>query len=127
MDIALFRTNFPEFASTTTYPDSTITFWSSFAEIMLPQCVWTTVWTTAVNLYVAHELVLAAQNVSASTVGGLPGQGGGIANSKTVGEASIGYDSVTPSEKDAGWYNLTLYGRQLYRLIQIFGAGALQL
>lgn len=127
MDIPTFRTNFPEFANATTYPDSTITFWSNLAEIMLRQCVWTTVWTTAVNLYVAHELVLASQNVSTAAVGGLPGQGGGIASSKAVGSASIGYDSVTPSEKDAGWFNLTNYGKQLYRLIQIFGAGAVQL
>lgn len=127
MDIAAFRTNFPEFASTSVYPDAQITFWATLAETMLPQCVWKTVWTTAVNLYVAHEIVIAAQNVNTSAAGGSPGQSGGIANSKAVGEVSVGYDSVTQSEKDGGWWNRTTYGQNLYRLIQIFGSGAIQL
>jgi Protein of unknown function (DUF4054) len=127
VDNPTFRANFPEFANTTVYPDSMLTFWATLAEAMLPVRVWNTIWPLAVNLYVAHELVLAAQNVSTSSVGGSPGQSGGIANSKTVGSASIGYDSVTPSEKDAGFWNLTNYGRQLYRLMMIFGAGCIQL
>lgn len=127
MDIAAFRVNFPEFTDTTAYPSSTITFWSTLAEKMLLVDVWGTVWTTGVQLYVAHEIVLSTQNAKASAVGGSPGQAGGIANAKTVGSASISYDATTQSEKDAGWWNRTTYGQQLWRLIQIFGAGAIQL
>lgn len=127
MDIPTFRTNFPEFASVTVYPDGTITFWATLAETLLPLCVWKTVWPTAVNLYVAHELVLASQNAAAAAAGGSPGQSSGIASSKAVGEVSVGYDTASSAEKDAGWYNLTNYGKQLYRLIQIFGAGCIQL
>lgn len=127
MDIAVFRTNFPEFADTVIYPDATITFWSELAEIMLPETVWKRVWIKACNLYVAHEITLAAQNVKTAAVGGAPGQSGGIANSKTVGSATISYDSTVQSEKDAGWWNRTTYGQQLYRLIKIFGAGCVQL
>lgn len=127
MDIAVFRTNFPEFADTSVYPNGQITFWASLAEKMLPVALWGDVWTQACNLYVAHEITIAAQNVKSAAVGGAPGQAGGIANSKTVGSATISYDSATQSEKDAGWWNRTSYGIQLYRLIKIFGAGCVQL
>ncbi len=127
MDIAVFRTNFPEFASTTVYPSATITLWAALAERMLPETLWLETWPLAVQLYVAHEIVIASQNVKAAAVSGSPGQSGGIANSKTVGSASIAYDSTTQSEKDAGWWNRTTYGMQLWRLIKIFGAGCIQL
>lgn len=127
MDIAAFRVNFPEFTDTTAYPSSTITFWATLAEKMLLLDVWGDVWTTGVQLYVAHEIVMAKQNVNTATTGGAPGQSGGIANSKTVGSATISYDATTQTEKDAGWWNRTTYGQQLYRLIMMFGAGAIQL
>lgn len=127
MDVAAFRTNFPEFSDTAVYPTAQITFWAELAELMLLQCVWKNVWTKACNLYVAHEIVMAAQNVKTAQVGGAPGQSGGIANSKTVGSVSVGYDSTAQSEKDAGYWNRTTYGIQLYRLIKIFGAGCVQL
>src|SRR5437868_5005830 len=110
MIIADFRTNFPEFASTAAYPDATITFWSVMAEKLLDECIWKDMYTTAVQLYTAHELVLARQNVRASTAGGVPGQSEGIKNAKTVGSVSAGYDSAVQSEKDAGWWNMTNYG-----------------
>ncbi len=127
MIIADFRSNFPEFANTTAYPDSQITFWASVAEKMVNQNVWCDMYSTGVQLYVAHELVLARQNVLSANTGGLPGQGGGIASSKTVGSVSVSYDPNTTTEKDAGWWNLTNYGKQFYRLVQIFGAGCIQL
>lgn len=127
MDVALFRTNFPEFSDTAVYPTARITFWASLAEKMLPEQLWGDVWVYACNLYVAHEIVIATQNVQNSQIGGSPGQSGGIANNKTVGSVSVGYDSTTQSEKNAGWWNRTTYGQQLYRLIQIFGAGGVQL
>lgn len=127
MDISAFRINFPEFADTVIYPNSMITFWSTIAETMLPEDLWGDVWELGVQLYVAHEIVIATQNVKAASVGGSPGQSGGIANNKTVGSVTVGYDSTISSEKNAGWWNRTTYGMQLYRLIQIFGAGCRQL
>lgn len=127
MDIAAFRAAFPEFSSTTIYPDAQITFWSTLAAKMVLQNVWCGCWTQGVQLYVAHEITLAAQNVKASASGGVPGSSGGVANSKTVGSVSVGYDSTVTSEKDAGYWNLTNYGKQFIRLARIFGAGAIQL
>lgn len=127
MDITTFRTNFPEFSSTTDYPNTLITFWAGVAETLLREDVWVDMYQTGVQLYVAHELVLARQNQLSAATGGVPGQSGGIASSKTVGSVSVGYDLNSNSEKDAGFWNLTNYGKQLYRLIKIFGAGCVQL
>ncbi len=127
MDIPAFRNAFPEFKSTEVYPTSMITFWAAIAEAQVRQCVWKTQWTAGVNLYVAHEITLAAQNAKQANFGGAPGTFGGPANSKTVGGASVGYDSSATSEKDAGYWNLTNYGKQFIRLARIFGAGVLQL
>lgn len=127
MDIPAFRTAFPEFESTVIYPTALITLWSGVAEQMVPQRLWKTMWTTGCQLYTAHELVLAAQNQKSANSGGVPGTSGGVANTKTVGSVSVGYDAATTTEKDAGYWNLTTYGKQFIRLARIFGAGAVQL
>lgn len=127
LNIPAFRTAFPEFANTSEYSTETITFWAALAEQMVPQALWKTMWTQGVSLYVAHEITLAAQNKKSAASGGVPGTSGGIANTKTVGSATVGYDSTVTSEKDAGYWNLTNYGKQFIRLARIFGAGAVQL
>jgi hypothetical protein len=127
MDIGTFRQVFTEFSDTSKYPDDAIEFWAAVAELQVLETVWKNLRTQGVMLYVAHELVLASQNVSASKVGGTPGLSGGIPNTKTVGSVTVGYDSQNTSEKDAGWWNLTTYGKQFIRLARIFGAGAIQL
>ena len=126
-DIGLFRRNFPEFADTVAYPDSQIEFWTGLAELQVRSCIWKRAWVTGMSLYIAHEITLASQNVKLSTSGGMPGTTAGVANNKTVGSVTVGYDSQSTSEKDAGYWNLTNYGKQFIRLARIFGAGAIQL
>lgn len=127
MDNTQFRLDFPEFSDTARYPDSQLTFWATVAEQQVVACVWKTLWPTGVKLYVAHEITIASQNVKAALVGGIPGTSGGIANNKTVGSVTVGYDANTTTEKDAGWWNRTTYGQQFIRLARIFGAGCIQL
>jgi hypothetical protein len=127
VDIPAFRTAFPEFADTTAYPTATISFYVTIAELQVQQCTWKRMWTQGVNLYVAHEITLASENYKAAKSGGSPGKSGGIANTKTVGSVTVGYDAATTTEKDAGYWNLTNYGKQFIRLARIFGAGAIQL
>lgn len=127
MDIPLFRTAFPEFKDTVKYPTELITVWSTVAETMVPQRLWKTMWVMGVQLYTAHEITLAAQNQQSAASGGVPGTSGGIANSKAVGSVNVGYDAATATEKDAGYWNLTNYGKQFIRFARIFGAGAIQL
>jgi hypothetical protein len=127
VDIGSFRSAFPEFTDTTKYSSASLEFWAVIAESQVRQCVWQDLYTQGVMLYVAHEITLAAQNQLAAQVGGSPGQQGGIANSKTVGSVSVGYDSQSNVEKDAGYWNLTNYGKQYINLSRILGVGSIQL
>lgn len=127
VNVDVFRTNFPEFSDTTIYPSSLITLWLAVAQKQVRECVWRNQVDLGVQLYTAHEITIAAQNQKAAAVGGVPGTSGGIANSKTVGGVSVGYDSTTQSENGAGWWNRTTYGQQFFRLAMIFGAGVIQL
>lgn len=125
--IAAFRAAFPEFADIVKYPDEMITFWSTFATAQVNCNRWKTQTLMGISLYTAHELVLAAQNQKAGVIGGTPGQQAGPANQKTVGSVTAAYDATTTTEKDAGYWNLTTYGKQFIRLARIFGAGGIQL
>lgn len=125
--IATFRETFPEFADIVKYPDAMITFWSALATAQVNCNRWRTQTLMGISLYTAHELVLAAQNQKAGVIGGSPGQQAGPANSKTVGSVTASYDASTTTEKDAGYWNLTTYGKQFIRLARIFGAGGIQL
>lgn len=126
-DIDAFRASFPEFADTNKYPTSMVQFWVDLAVLQVTECVWKRAWVNGVSLYVAHEITLAQQNIKIGAVGGVPGTGGGIANTKTVGNATIGYDTTSTAEKNAGYWNLTNYGKQFIRLARIFGARPIQL
>lgn len=125
--VGTFRTAFPEFQDAAKYSDQMITFWSTLASAQVDTCLWGTLWLTGVQLYTAHECVLAAQNAKSAANDGSPGQQGGIANTKTVGSVTVGYDASTSTEKDGGYWNLTTYGKQFLRLTRVFGAGAMQL
>jgi len=126
-DIGAFRVNFPEFADTAKYSTEQIQFWADLAELQVLESVWKRAVDKGRALYVAHEITLAYQNEKTSKIGGVPGTFAGIASSKAVGGANISYDSITSSEKDAGYWNLTTYGKQFIRLSRIFGAGCIQL
>lgn len=127
MDIGAFRVEFPEFADTVAYSSAQIEFWASVAELQVRETIWGDMWATGVKLYVAHEITLAAQNAKTSKFGGAPGTFGGVPNNKTVGSVSVQYDSTSTAEKDAGYWNLTNYGKQFIRFARIFGAGVIQL
>lgn len=126
-DVSAFRTNFPEFADTTVYTSTMINFWAGLAEKLVRPCVWKDCVVEGQSLYVAHQITIEAQDKKSASAGGAPGTFGGVANNKTVGSATVGYDSQSTSEKDAGFWNLTTYGKQFIRLARIFGAGVIQL
>lgn len=76
------------------------------------------------GLYAAHYLTAYG-----STASGGNGNGGmlGVVASKSVDGASVSYDTSTGTEEGAGFWNMTAYGRELYQLMQIFGAGGIQI
>jgi len=126
-DVADFRKNFPEFSDTAKYPDSMVCFWGDIATEQVVERRWRRMTCKGIQLYTAHEITLAAQNVSSGNIGGTPGGQSGPVNSKTVGSVTAAYDTQQIAEKDAGWWNLTSYGRQFIHLARIFGSGAVQL
>lgn len=127
MDVGVFRTEFPEFADTARFTNSMIDLWSSLAEKMLNASRWGTLRPMGINLFVAHSITLASTNANASQSGGTPGGASGITSSKSVGTVSVGYDTASAMEKDAGHWNQTTYGRQYLRLARMIGQGAVQL
>lgn len=122
-----FRTRFPEFTDTSTYPDALLNSWGAVAVSLVNCRLWRSQTQLGIDLYVAHELTLEAQSIAAAKIGGTPGGQSGVVNSKAVGSVNVAYDTQSTAEKDAGWWNLTAYGKQFIRLARIFGAGAVQL
>lgn len=125
--LSQFRAAFPEFADIAVYPDTMLTFWAEVATLQVNSNRWCNQTGLGINLYVAHEITLAAQNWKTGVIGGVPGSTPGIVNSKTVGSVTVGYDTTSIAEKDAGYWNQTNYGRQFIRLARIFGSGCVQL
>jgi hypothetical protein len=126
-DIAKFREDFPEFSDVSRYPDAMLNFWAGLAAVMMIECRWGSAYEYGLELYVAHEAAIAARNAKTGQGGGTPGMGVGLQNSKSVGSTSTSYDTSSTAEKNAGWWNLTTYGQQFFRMSRMIGAGAIQL
>jgi hypothetical protein len=126
-DIATFRTNFPEFSDINTYPDSLIAFWAAYAQEGISMDRFGDMYPYALALYVAHQLKLAVQNAQIS-LGGGSSLSSGIVASKAVGSVSVSYDVEFGSQgANAGYFNLTTYGRMFWSLLMRYGIGPVQL
>jgi hypothetical protein len=127
MDAAQFRRDFPEFADSTRFPIQQVDFWCNMGKKLVSQDRFGDLYTEAVELFAAHNLVLSAQSRMAVASGGLPGGQGGTVASKGVGSVSVSYDTAGASELNAGHWNQTTYGRQYIRLARLIGQGCYQL
>lgn len=122
-----FRGDFPEFTSTTVYPDTQINFWLGLSAKLLNADRWGDVLDYGSELFVAHNLVLGMLDQRASASGAIPGAvASGIVSAKSVDKVSVSYDTATAAELDAGHWNLTTYGTRYIRLARLMGAGPLQ-
>lgn len=128
-DKEAFRAAFPEFADAARYPDAMLDFWSGIGErLMFPQKHrWDTVYDYGLQLFVAHNITIASQNVKAGAAGGVPGGVSGPTTSKSVGSVSVSYDAASSIELNAGHWNLTTYGKMLIHLARMIGAGGVQI
>jgi hypothetical protein len=143
---ATFVVDFPEFSNQSAYPPAVIAYYLALANVMLNPCFWGGPSPNAppqgtpvsppqamidfgAELFVAHNLVLEYAAQRAAATGGLPGTQTGAIASKGVGPISVSYDNgATEFEAgNAADYNLTTYGKRLWRMIQMAGAGPLQL
>lgn len=126
-----FRRAFPEFADSLLYPEPVIDLWLAFAGQMLDVSRWGgsitgAVYIMGVNLFTAHNLVLSRQAQASADNGAPPGVSQGPINSKSVDKVSVGYDTASASEEDAGHWNLTTYGVRFIHLARMLGAGPIQ-
>ncbi len=125
---AIFRTNFPAFASTTTYPDAQVNFWLTYADTLLYDvCRWADMRDYGIQLVMAHQLTLAARDAVAAAAGGSPGSVAGAVSSKAVGGVSVSYDTSAAVLENGGYWNLTTYGIQFLQLALMVGTGGFQL
>jgi hypothetical protein len=127
MTLSTFRSTYPEFSNTSSYPDAMVNVYLNLSSKVVSEDRWGDCYDLGVGLFIAHNLVLAKSNVDASTAGSLPGQTSGPTASKAVGSVSVSYDTNNGSELSAGHWNLTSYGKQYIRYAKMFGAGAVQL
>ncbi len=127
MDPTQLRTDFPEFSDTTVYPDAVIAFQISMATMLLPADRWGDMLNYGIELWVAHNLVLAAQAADDVSIGNTPGEMTGPTSAKAVDKVSVGFDTQAASLTDGGYWNLTRYGVQFLQLARMMGAGGIQL
>lgn len=125
---AQLRADFPEFSSTTVYPDGMLTFWISIATQLVANAVrWGTLITFGQELFVAHNLVIEAQGLADVSVGNQPGSSlTGPISARSTDKVSINYDTQAAMEKDAGHWNLSVYGKRFWRLAEMVGMGGVQ-
>jgi hypothetical protein len=124
---ATFRSMFSEFANPDSFSDLAITNWTNVALNLLDATRWDVMLDYGTMLYVAHHLTLARRDALAAQVGGVPGEVKGVVTAKQIDKVSASYDSRSVTLENAGSYNLTRYGVELYQLIGQFGAGGMQI
>ncbi len=122
-----FRTDFPQFASTTLYPDAQIQFRLNLADIQLDQNRLGRMFPYLVELFVAHYLTLQAGDNRAGALGRAGGSNNGVMSSKSVDKVSVSYDNSATLNPAAGFWNNTRYGAEFYQTLCMFGAGGRQL
>lgn len=127
MTIQQFRQDFPEFLDPGRYPDPAVTFWLTMAGLMLNVSRWVELLDIGTELFIAHNLALEVQAQETAANGGVPGLTTGAVASKSVDKISISYDVSAGIEAGAGHWNLTIYGTRLMKLINMIGAGPIQI
>lgn len=122
-----FRTDFPEFADTTRYPDAAVNFYLGHADTILNQDVLGDQFVYLAELFTAHYTELRGRALVAAAAGGVISGGSGVASSKSVDKVSVSYDNSGTINADAGFWNKTGYGQEFFWWWSMFGAGGRQL
>lgn len=121
------RRDFPEFADAAKYPEPMVQFWLNLAVLSLPELRWGDWWAIGQELFAAHQLVVAANNIKVAGRGNTPGVVSGPVASKSVDKVSVSYDAGAVALTDGGFWNLTTYGIQFLQMARMVGAGGVQL
>lgn len=123
---AAFRQSFPVFADANVYLPQRVAFWLALGAKLLPESRWDDLHDYGLSLFLAHHLTLDARAEEAACAG-TTGQVTGIETSKSVDSVSVSMDVGSITLANAGHWNQTTYGIQLYQMAQMVGAGGIQL
>jgi hypothetical protein len=127
IDPPTFIANYPEFSNSVAYPSMQIQFYLTNGYQDCSSRRWGSMQDRGVQLYVAHNLVLAMRRARAASTGAPPGQAQGMISAKTVDKVTIGYSPDKVALEKGGDWNLTDYGIQFLRIARMVGSGGLQL
>ena len=125
LTVAQFREMFPVLTEAL-FPDTAVQIRLTIAEEFFSPTRWGDgdIRQYAIGLYTAHHLTAYG---SQCECGGSNGTAMGVVSSKSVDGASVSYDTSAVSWSDAGFWNATPYGKELWFLMRVYGAGAVQL
>lgn len=121
--LAEFRAAYPQFTDDE-YPTQQVEMRLTLADKFISASVFCdeVIRNHAICLYVAHYLTASGANLVGGKEASL-----GVVSSKSVDGASVSYDTGSSTEMNAGFWNATSYGRELFQLLRVMGAGARQL
>lgn len=123
-----FRAAFPQFADETKYPTPMIQMRIKLADVLFSESRFgEDIFPYIVGLYVAHYLYLYAADMRSVAVGAAGGANSGVQTSKSVDKVSVSYDASATLDPNAGFWNNSRYGSELWEYLMDFGAGAIQL
>lgn len=131
--VAQFIADYPEFDTTVqTDPNalqfnpSAIQYWLNFAQLVLNQGLWGSMYYAAVEMFAAHNLALEAWTAQGGDQT-VPGIAKGMIAAGSSGDVSVTYNNQGVLALDAEHWNFTVYGIRMIRYIRMFGAGPRQI
>lgn len=127
LDESTFRQTMPAFASVDDYPSAQFNFYLKLGVKLLPESRWDDLLDDGLTFFVAHYLVLYARDMSFVDIGGIGGKVVGNETAKSIDGVSKSMDVSGVLMTDAGHWNQTIFGIQFYQLMQMIGAGGIQL
>lgn len=127
LDESTFRQTMPAFASVDDYPSAQFNFYLKLGVKLLPESRWDDLLDDGLTFFVAHYLVLYARDMSFVDIGGIGGKVVGNETAKSIDGVSKSMDVSGVLMTDAGHWNQTTFGVQFYQLMQMIGAGGIQL
>ena len=127
LDESTFRQTMPAFTSVDDYPSAQFNFYLKLGAKLLPESRWDDLLDDGLTFFVAHYLVLYARDMAMVDIGGIGGKVVGNETAKSIDGVSKSMDVSGVMITDAGHWNQTTYGIQFYQLMQMIGAGGIQL
>lgn len=121
MDVATFRSYYPEFGDAVAFPDPAIQRFLDFGAKQLNAERWADMLDEGLGLFAAHSLTVATRNKKSAGSMLAP------VTSKAVDKVSVSYDVAAVTLADGGYWNQTSYGVQLLTWARMVGAGGVQL